>query len=153
MTARRIWLLPLWLACAAAECGGHTDDRPRAAEARSNLPPAQQDAHTLGAEVFDLIDRAVAYRSVHRGRPAANLTQMGVESLTPNTVRRMVNVQREPVITVAYRRPEKREIVSCRGDSGILGEATTNGGRFTLMCTSRSGAQHPMEVGELPTAE
>ena len=39
-------------------------------------------------------------------------------------------LQREPVITVAYRRPEKRQIVSCRGDSGILGEATTNGGHF-----------------------
>jgi hypothetical protein len=153
MTVRRIWLLALWLACVAADCGDGGDNRPRATDARINLPPDQQDAHTLGAEVYDLIDRAVAYRSVHRGRPAANLTQMGVESLTPITVRRMVNLQREPVITVAYRRPERRQIVSCRGDSGILAEATTNGGRFTLMCTSSSGAQRPMEVGELPEAE
>ena len=153
MRGRHLWLLALSLACVAAECGGRGSDQPRAAEARNNLPPDQQDAYTLGAEVYDLIDRAVAYRSVHRGRPAANLTQMGVESLTPTTVRRMVNLQREPVITVAYRRPERREIVSCRGDSGILGEATTNGGRFTLMCTARSGAQRPMEVGEAPTDE
>jgi hypothetical protein len=153
MTVRRIWLLALWLACAAADCGDGGDNRPRATDARINLPPDQQDAYTLGAEVYDLIDRAVAYRSVHRGRPAANLTQMGVESLTPITVRRMVNLQREPIITVAYRRPERRQIVSCRGDSGILAEATTNGGRFTLMCTSSSGAQRPMEVGELPEPE
>ncbi|MDF3052104.1 MAG: hypothetical protein K0S19_209 [Geminicoccaceae bacterium] len=153
MRGRRLWLHALWLACVAADCRDRGDDRPRAADSRINLPPDQQDAQTLGAEVYDLIDRAVAYRSVHRGRPAANLTQMGVESLTPTTVRRMVNLQREPVITVAYRRPEKRQIVSCRGDSGILGEATTNGGRFTLMCTSSSGAQRPMEVGELPTPE
>jgi hypothetical protein len=123
------------------------------ADSESNLPQDQQDAYTLGKEIYDLIDRAVAYRSVHRGRPAASLKQMGVESLTPITVRRMVNLQREPVITVAYRRPQTRQIVSCRGDSGILGEATTNGGRFTLMCTSRSGAQRPMEVGELPSSE
>jgi hypothetical protein len=73
---------------------------------------------------------------------------MGIESLTPATVRRMVNLQREPVITVAFRRPERREIVSCRGDSGILVEASLNGGRFTLMCTSSSGVQRPMEIGE-----
>ena len=153
MRGRPIWLLTLSLACVAAECGSRSGERPREAHARNNLPPDQQDAYALGAEVYDLIDRAIAYRSVHRGRPAANLTQMGVESLTPTTVRRMVNLQREPIITVAYRRPEKREIVSCRGDSGILGEATTNGGRFTLMCTSRSGAQRPMEVGEAPADE
>jgi hypothetical protein len=151
MSGRTFWLVALWLACAAADCGAPSDDRPRSADAESNLPPDQQDAHKLGAEVFDLIDRAVAYRSVHRGRPAASLRQMGVESLTPLTVRRMVNLQREPVITVAYRRREARQIVSCRGDAAILGEATTNGGRFTLMCTDRSGAQRPMEVGELPS--
>jgi hypothetical protein len=72
---------------------------------------------------------------------------MGLESLTTSTVRRMVNLQREPVITVAYRRPQRREIVACRGDSEILVEASLKGGRFTLMCTSSSGAQRPMEVG------
>jgi hypothetical protein len=153
MSRRTFWLSTLWLACAAADCGPRADDRPRTTDARNNLPPDQQDAHTLGAEVYDLLDRAIAYKSVHRGRPAATLTQMGVESLTPNTVRRMVNLQREPIITVAYRRPENRQIVSCRGDAGILGEATTNGGRFTLMCTDRSGSQRPMEVGELPSAD
>jgi hypothetical protein len=78
---------------------------------------------------------------------------MGLESLTTNTVRRIVNVQREPVVTVAYRRPEKREVVSCRGDSQILVEASLNGGRFTLMCTARSGAQRPMVVGESPSTD
>jgi hypothetical protein len=73
---------------------------------------------------------------------------MGIESLTTNTVRRILNVQREPVVTVAYRHPSQREIISCRGDSQILVEASLNGGRFTLMCTASSGAQRPMEVGE-----
>jgi hypothetical protein len=75
---------------------------------------------------------------------------MGIESLTPATVRRVVNLQREPVVTVAFRRGEGREIVSCRGDSQILVDAAANGGRFTLMCTTGSGAQRPMEVEDPP---
>jgi hypothetical protein len=37
--------------------------------------------------------------------------------------------------------------MSCRGDSQILEEAAINGGRFTLMCTTRSGAQRPILIG------
>lgn len=150
MTGGPRWLLTLCLACAAAGCGPDSDDNTRTSDLESDLPRDQQDAYTLGTEVFDLIDRAIAYRASHRGRPAASLKMMGIESLTPATVRRMVNLQREPIITVAYRRPEQREIVSCRGDSEILVEASLKGGRFTLMCTARSGAQRPMEVGEPP---
>lgn len=149
MRAWPSWFLTLGLACAVAGCGGG-GDKHQPADLGSNLPPDQRDANDLGAEVLDLVDRAVAYRSSHQGRPAPSLRQMGIESLTTTTVRRMVNFQREPVITVAYRRPEQREIVSCRGDSGILAEASLNGGRFTLMCTSGSGAQRPMEIGETP---
>jgi hypothetical protein len=140
----------LVLTCTAADCGSGGPARSRAAEDGSSLPPDQQEAHELGREIFDLVDRAVSYRASHRGRPATTLRQMGIESLTTATVRRMVNLEREPVITVAYRRPEQREIVSCRGDSGILAEASLNGGRFTLMCTAVSGAQRPMEVGDQP---
>jgi len=148
MSARVSRLLTLWLACAAAGCDPGNRPEPQATDRGSSLPPDQRDASELGSEIFDLVDRAVSYRASHRGRPANTLRQMGIESLTPATVRRMVNLQREPVITVAYRRPAQREIVSCRGDSGILAEASLNGGRFTLMCTSSSGAQRPMEVGE-----
>jgi hypothetical protein len=150
MSGRASWLLTLGLACTAAGCGPGDQPESRAAERGSSLPPDQQDAHELGREIFDLVDRAVSFRSSHRGRPATTLRQMGIESLTPATVRRMVNLQREPVITVAYRRPERREIVSCRGDSEILVEASMKGGRFTLMCTARSGAQRLMEVGDQP---
>jgi hypothetical protein len=150
MIGRASWLLTVGLACLAAGCGPGADAKPRVADDGSDLPPDQQDARALGLEIFDLVDRAVAYRASHQGRPAATLRQMGIESLTANTVRRMLNVQREPVVTVAYRRPDQREIVTCRGDSQILVEASVNGGRFTLMCTARSGAQRPMEIGEPP---
>ncbi|HEY4647759.1 MAG TPA: hypothetical protein VIG95_01585 [Gemmatimonadales bacterium] len=79
------------------------------------------------------------------GRPAVNLKQMGVESLTTTTLRRVVNVQRDPLVTVSFRQRAGREIVSCRGDSRILEDASLNG-RYTVMCTASSGAQRPMEV-------
>jgi hypothetical protein len=150
MSRRLTWLLTLVVVCAGARCPGEGDTKPRVAEREDNLPPDQRDAHQLGREVFELVDRAVAYRTSHRGRPANTLIQMGIESLTPATVRRVVNVQREPVVTVEFRKPAGREIVSCRGDSQVLVDASLNGGRFTLMCTASTGAQRPMEVGDPP---
>jgi hypothetical protein len=133
-----------------AACGAKEAAPPAADDSRPNLPRDRQDAETLGREVFDLVDRAVDYRGSHRGRPAATFRQMGIDTLTPTTVRRLVNLEREPVVTVAFRRTETREITSCRGDSQILEEATLNGGRFTLMCATRSGAQRPMRIGDYP---
>ncbi len=150
MRPRAAWLLTLGLACGAAGCSPGDQPESRGTDRGADLPPDQRDAYELGREIFDLVDRAVSYKASHRGRPATTLRQMGIESLTPATVRRIVNLQREPVVTVAYRRPERREIISCRGDSNILAEAALNGGRFTLMCTAGSGAQRPMEVGEPP---
>jgi len=150
MIGRLLWLLALILANTAAQCGGDADARPRATEDEEPLPPDQRDARLLGREVYELVDRAMAYRSSHRGRPAASLTQMGVESLTPVTVRRMQNVQREPFVTVAFRKTEGREIISCRGDNQVLEDASVNGGRFTLICTTSKGSQRPMEAAVLP---
>ena len=141
------WLPALLLALAFAGCGDQAGLKSRIASARSQLTPDQRDAETLGREIFDLVDRAVDYRGSHMGRPAANLPLMGVESLTSTTVRRVVNVQREPVITVAFRQTGGREILSCRGDPQILEDHSLNG-RFTIMCTANSGAQRPMEVGQ-----
>jgi hypothetical protein len=136
----------LALACLVAACG--SQDAPKdAPPPRSDLPADQVDAETLGQEVLDLVDRAVDYRGSHRGRPATSLRQLGVDSLTPTTARHLLNVNREPVITVQFRKTDGRQITSCRGDSNILEEASINAGRFTLMCTSRSGAQRPVQVG------
>jgi hypothetical protein len=147
MIGRIPWLFALALASAPAGCGQKAGSEARRPGAQSDLPSDQRDAETLGREIFDLVDRAVAYRSSHQGRPANTLRIMGVESLTTATVRRVENLQREPVITVAFRRTAGREILSCRGDSQILEDKSLNG-RFTIMCTASSGAQRPMEVGE-----
>jgi hypothetical protein len=143
---RRASAAPVLALALLAGCGTK-EARPQAAEVRVDLPRDQQDAETLGHEVFELVDRAVDYRGSHQGRPAASFRQMGIDSLTPETVRRLVNIAREPVVTVAFRRTDTREITSCRGDGQILEEATLNGGRFTLMCTTGFGAQRPMRVG------
>jgi hypothetical protein len=145
MTPRFSWLVILLL-IGTIGCE-HRGSRTRHSADDSNLPPDERDAHILGREIFVLVDRAIDYRGSHRGRPAATFRQMGIESLTTTTVRRVVNVQREPVVTVAFRKPAGREILSCRGDSQILEQAAMRG-RFTIMCTGSSGAQRPMEVEE-----
>ncbi|HEY8257823.1 MAG TPA: acyl carrier protein [Gemmatimonadales bacterium] len=144
MTRPAARVLLLWLALAG--CSKEESSRPAAAQPSSDLPPDQRDAEMLGREIFELVDRAVDYKGSHRGRPAASFRQMGIDSLTSLTVRRLVNLNREPVITVAFRRPEARAVTSCRGGKEVLEEAAINGGRFSLMCTTRSGEQ-PMHVG------
>jgi hypothetical protein len=139
--------LALALALAGAACGRSAPERPASLAEDADLPPDQRDARLLGREVFELVDRAVDYRGSHRGRPARSLRQMGVDSLTPLTARHLISLEREPVVTVQFRKTAGREITSCRGDSQILEESAINGGRFTLMCTTRSGAQRPLQVG------
>jgi hypothetical protein len=143
MIGRLPWRV-LLTALALGGCGGtgSSSSRPPLS---SQLTPEQRDVQTLGREIFDLVDRAVDYRGSHRGRPAVSLRQMGVESLTTTTVRRLANLQREPVVTVSFRQTAGREVISCRGTSQIIEEASLNG-RYTLMCTASSGAQRPMEV-------
>jgi hypothetical protein len=146
MSGNGRWLA-LALALAVVGCGADKGATPPPREPASDLPTDRQDAEGLAREVFELVDRAVDYRGSHRGRPAKSLRQMGIDSLTPATARQLVNVGLDPVVTVQYRKVAGREIVSCRGDSHILEEASLNSGRFTLMCTTRSGAQRPMQVG------
>ena len=134
-----VWLVA---ACGGGEKRGAAED-----EARVSLPPDQADAETLGREVLELVDRAIDYRGSHRGRPATSLRQLGIDSLTPTTARHLISVNREPVVTVSFRKTDDRQITSCRGDGNILEESSINAGRFTLMCTSRSGAQRPIQVG------
>ena len=146
MSGTSRWLT-LALASVLAACGADKGATPAPRAPASELPTDRRDAEGLAREVFELVDRAVDYRGSHRGRPAKSLRQMGIDSLTPATARQLVNVGLQPVVTVQYRRVAGREITSCRGDSQILEEAALNGGRFTLMCTTRSGAQRPIQVG------
>ena len=138
----RLFLLLMLVGCSKGET-----DRPVAVQPKS-IPPALQLAPDVrGLVLFVLRAGAGHYRGSHKGRPAASFRQMGIDTLTSLTVRRLVNLEREPLITVAFRKTDTREIISCRGDSQILEESAINGGRFTLMCTTRSGSQRPIRVG------
>ena len=151
MTSRFLQRMVMAVSLVLVGCSGTGNSTSRQPVA-SQLTPEQRDVQALGREIFELVDRAIDYRGSHRGRPATTLKQMGVESLTATTVRRVVNLQREPVVTVSFRQTAGREIISCRGDSQILEDASLNG-RYTLMCTASSGAQRPVEVftaGEEP---
>jgi hypothetical protein len=147
MKSLRVWpvLALVWLVAACDKEGPQNV----AQQAKAKLPADQMDAETLGREVLELVDRAVDYRGSHRGRPAASLRHMGVDSLTPTTARHVLNVNREPVVTVQFRKDDGHVITSCRGDSHILEEASINAGRFTMTCTTRSGVQRPVQVGGL----
>ena len=147
MKPLRVWPV-LALVCLLASCDKE-DQRNAAQQPKADLPADQRDAELLGREVLELVDRAMDYKGSHRGRPAVSLRQMGVDSLTPTTARHLLNVNRDPVVTVQFRKVDGRVITSCRGDSHLLEEASINAGRFTMMCTSRSGAQRPVQVGGL----
>ena len=116
----------------------------RAQPTSRTLPADERDAEVLGREIFELVDRAVDYRGSHRGRPAASFRQMGVESLTTadgSPDGESCSASRSSPSRFVSR--DGREIISCRGDSQILEEAAINGGRYTLMCTTRSGSPTP----------
>jgi hypothetical protein len=145
--SRRTLAIALLSVMVVTGCASKDNTR-SAPEEQSQQPPEQREAELLGREIFELVDRAVDYRGSHRGRPATSLRQMGVDSLTPSTARYLVSLEREPLITVSFRKLIGREIASCRGDSHILEEASLNGGRFTVMCTNRAGMQRPVRVGQ-----
>jgi hypothetical protein len=135
------------LAAALWGCGNSASDagtdRGRGLE---TLPPELRDAAYLGREIFDLVDRAADYKGSHRGKPPRSLKQMGIDSLAGPVVRRITTVSDSSVVTVAYRQPRGRTVASCEGNPRILEEAALNEGRFTLVCTTPSGAIAKHEV-------
>jgi hypothetical protein len=143
--ARRAVLLVL---AGVAACAGSSPSSkpPSRSAALDSLPPERRDAALLGREVFRLIDRAADYKGSHRGRPPANLRQMGIESLAPLVVRRIRIVSDSSVISVAFRRPRGRTVASCEGTAQALEEATLGGGTFTVVCTTASGTLAKYEV-------
>ena len=97
---------------------------------------APADVQALGAEMLDLIDRVAGYRSSHEGRPPKTFRQLGVDSLTPNTVRRLAVQGRTFTVTVAYRRPEGRTVLDCSAGEDALEQAALNEGHFAVSCNT-----------------
>ena len=76
-----------------------------------------------------------------RDGPRRRLRQLGVDSLTPNTIRRLAVQGRTFTVTVAYRRPQGRAVQDCSAGEDALEQAALNEGRFAVSCDTPSGPQ------------
>ena len=134
------WFASLLVIMTTGGCGKKELPKPPVSEGVPvNGAPA--DAQQLGTEMFELIDRIADYRSSHEGKPPKSLRQLGVDSLTANTVRRLAVQGRTFTVTVVYRRPEGRVVQNCSAGEDALEQAALNEGRFAVSCDTPSGPQ------------
>jgi hypothetical protein len=145
---RALPLLPLLLAACFMDMGGK---RPAAqqgsAAAAPAVDPVQAEANQLGREIFEVVDKVMAYRASHFGQLPPNLPSLGVDSLTPTTIRRLTNEETFPRITVVFRRTDGRAIRYCSGTNKVLEDSMLNSGPFTISCLLVSGETKDITVG------
>lgn len=152
---RASWVL---LSVALAAACGHKAGSSTAAAAppadadASSVPaatPAQttQEATQLGREVFELIDKTMGYYSAHFGEFPRNVNAIGVDSLTPTTVRRLAVHGKVPTITAAFRHPTGHAVTACSGTNKVLEDSMLNGGPYTVDCTLADGSVRSITVG------
>jgi hypothetical protein len=103
------------------------------------MATAEEDGARLGREIYDLVDRAMSYRSAHRGQLPRNLRELGIDDLTPATSRALTVDQNVPTVTVTFRSPGRHTVAGCRGTNAILEEASLGGGTFSLTCNLVAG--------------
>jgi hypothetical protein len=124
--------------------------RPAATQQASAAPaadPAQAEAAQLGREIFEVVDKVMAYRASHFGQLPPNLPALGVDSLTPTTIRRLTDEATFPRITVVFRRTDGRTIRYCSGTNKVLEDSMLNSGPFTIACLLVSGETKDFTVG------
>ncbi len=142
-------LCALLLLGALAACG---HDKPsvgsRRAASAPPVAPDQADANELGRELYDIMDRVMAYRSSHRNRLPNSLRQAGLDSLTPMYVRRLGRQGSDPLVTIAFRRSEKRVLRSCVGTSLILESSMLHDGTFEVECDLAAGGTGRFRVAK-----
>ncbi len=100
---------------------------------------AEEDARLLGRDLFDAMDAVLSYRSSHQRRVPQSLRQVGVDSLTRTTIRRLAIRGGVPEITSIFRSTEGHALSSCRGTSEIQEEASLNSGVFSVTCATIHG--------------
>jgi hypothetical protein len=129
----------LLTSCGSKEARQEADHRAQAAE----------EAQMLGQEVFDLVDRTMAYQSSHSGRLPRRLRDVGIDSLTPITMRWLKVQGGSPRVTVAYRLPAKHALISCSGSDIILEDLALEGS-FQLDCTAGGGVESRFRIVKTP---
>jgi hypothetical protein len=111
---------------------------------------AQQEAEQLGREVADIVDRVMAYRSSHRGNLPVSYRQAGLDSLTPQFVRRLARQGNEPLVTIAFRRTAGRAVASCDGTNLVLEDKLLRAGAFDVSCRLTAGGTRIFTVPPPP---
>ena len=100
----------------------------------------------LGREIFDLVDRAMSYRSSHRGRLPRDLRELGIDALTAATSRSLTVAGKVPTVTVSFRSGTNHTLARCRGTNALLEEAALSGGQFSLICDLVAGGTTTLKV-------
>jgi hypothetical protein len=111
---------------------------------------AQREAEQLGREVADIVDRVMAYRSSHRGSLPVSYRQAGIDSLTPEFVRRLSRQGDVPVVTIAFRRTAGRQVASCDGTNLVLEDKLLRAGAFDVSCRLTGGGTRIFTVPPPP---
>ena len=148
MTASRAAFLVLLLAACghkSATSSASATDPATASDAPS--AETQADAAMLGREVFDLVDKTMNYYSSHFGEFPRNIDGLGIDSLTPATVRRLTVHGKVPTITAVFRHAEGHAVVSCSGTNKVLEAAMLSGGAYPIDCTLTDGSIRTITVG------
>lgn len=128
-------------------CGG--SERPAARPQEAPAPPvdpAEAEAQELGRELFDIMDRVLAYRSSHQGRLPTSFRQAGIDTLTATTTRSLSRVGSDPQVTIRVRRQAGRLLESCSGTNVVIEQAMMNEGRFEVQCAVADGATRTFTV-------
>ena len=150
------WNRAVRVALAAALMAGCHGEKP--APKSGELPPApkdpeaqaHQEAELLGHDVFETLDLVMSFKSSHMGQLPKSLRDIGLDTLTRETVRRLSVQDEAPQVTSAFRQTDDRRVTACRATSDILEEASLNGGEYTVRCTLRSGDEVGFKVGASP---
>ena len=122
-----------------AGCSGK--DKPPAAPiaAADSASTPESEAGVLGVELYDLVDRAMSFKSAHRGRLPRSLRELGIDQLTRSTSRTLTVSGGEPTVQVEFRHLDTHTLRSCRATSSVLEEASISGGDFSVICTTITG--------------
>jgi hypothetical protein len=137
--AAPLLLLLLLLAC------GKGEEKGAAPAAKLPADPVLADATLLGMELREVMDRVMAYRSSHQNRLPGSLRAAGIDSLTPQFVRRLERQGSDPLITIAFRRLDGRAVSRCRGTNVVLEDLVIRGS-FDVACDLTSGGFRSLTI-------
>jgi len=137
------------LTLALVGCGGEKKTPSDPAHA-APIDPIQAEAQQLGLELRDIVDRVMSYRSSHSNRLPASLRQAGIDSLTPEFIRRLARQGADPQITIVFRRTLDHQVRYCQGTNLVLEDAALHEGAFEVSCAMADGGTRAFTVAPPP---